>query len=134
MKISKHLHSCLVVEEAGKRILIDPGNYTFEEGALDVEKMEKLDLILITHEHLDHACPPFIKKLLERFPEVTILANSSVSKILSKDGIFVRTPTSDKIQVFLEIANAPHELLLGGRFRTISKSFCYSTSFRDGKR
>lgn len=89
MKISKHIHSCLLVEDQGKTILIDPGNYTFEEGGLDVKKLEKLDAILITHEHLDHMYPPLIKKILEKFSEVKIYSNEAVKKVLEKDGINV---------------------------------------------
>lgn len=44
MRISKHIHSCLTVEAEGKRILIDPGNYTFDEGVLDVGKLENLSI------------------------------------------------------------------------------------------
>src|SRR3989344_7380024 len=111
MKITKHIHSCLLVEEAGKRILIDPGNYTFDEGALDLGKIGNLDLILITHEHLDHAYPPLIKKVLERFPEIKILANGAVRNFLMKEGISAFMDNFEGIT----LANAPHEILLGGR-------------------
>ena len=111
MKITKHIHSCLVVEDMGKKILIDPGNYTFEESALDLKKNDGLDLILITHEHLDHAYPPLIKKDLERFPEVKILANSAVKNFLMKEGINAFTDSFEGIS----LTNAPHEVLLGGR-------------------
>lgn len=95
----------------GKKILIDPGNYTFEKGALDIGKMEKLDLILITHEHSDHAYPPLIKKVLERFSDVKILTNLSTKNFLMKEGISAFADNFDGI--FL--ADAPHEVLLGGR-------------------
>ena len=111
MKITKHIHSCLLVEDAGKRILVDPGNYTFEEGALDLWKIDGLDLILITHEHLDHAYPPLIKKVLERFPDVKILANLSTKNFLTKEGIGSFANNFDGIT----LADAPHEFLLGGR-------------------
>ena len=111
MKISKHIHSCLLVEDDGKRILIDPGNYTFDEGALDLKKIDGLDLILITHEHLDHAYPPLIKKVFERFPGVKILANLSTKNFLIKEGINSFTDSFENIS----FADAPHELLLGGR-------------------
>ncbi|MDO8655088.1 MAG: MBL fold metallo-hydrolase, partial [bacterium] len=51
MKITKYVHSCLLVEEQGKTALIDPGNYTFQSKALDLRYIEKLDFVLITHEH-----------------------------------------------------------------------------------
>ena len=101
----------MLVEDAGKRILIDPGNYTFDEGALDLGKIDSLDLILITHEHLDHAYPPLIKKVLERFPDVKILANLSTKNFLIKEGINSFTDSFEGIA----LADAPHEVLLGGR-------------------
>lgn len=111
MKISKHIHSCLLVEDGWKTILIDPGNYTFEEDGLDVKKLDKLDMILITHEHLDHVYPPLIKKILEKFPEIKIYSNGAVKNVLAKDGIKTET-MGDEI---FSVVSAPHELLLGGR-------------------
>lgn len=129
MKISKHIHSCLLAEDQGKTILIDPGNYTFEEGGLDVKKLERLDAILITHEHLDHMCPPLIKKILEKFAEVKIYSNEAVKKVLAKDGINVLTSDGQKDvgrpeisggstsigRLNLQALSAPHELVLGGK-------------------
>lgn len=99
------------MEGEGKTILVDPGNYTFDEGALDVGKMDALDLILITHEHLDHVYPPLIKKVLGKFPEIKILANASVRKFLQKEGI---NDFADNFEG-ISLADAPHEVLLGGR-------------------
>ena len=63
MKVSKHLHSCLLVEDdAGPVALLDPGNYTLEESALPVDELSRLDFVLITHEHQDHMSVPLIKK------------------------------------------------------------------------
>src|SRR3990167_1958183 len=87
MKISKYIHSCLLVEDEGKTILIDPGNYTFEEKGLDIGKLEKLDFLLITHEHPDHMHMPLIKEILEKFPQAQIISNNSVKKILEERGI-----------------------------------------------
>ena len=111
MKITKHIHSCLVAEEAGRRILIDPGNYTFDDGGLDLKTIDTLDLILITHEHLDHAYPPLIKKVLEKFPDVKILTNLFAKNFLMREGINAFTDNFEGVS----LADAPHELLLGGR-------------------
>lgn len=87
MKISKHLHSCLLVEEQDKVILIDPGNFTFNEKTLDIDKLTKLDYILITHEHADHCHLPFIKELVSKFPDVKIISNPSVVELLKTENI-----------------------------------------------
>ena len=111
MKISKHIHSCLLVEDEGQIILIDPGNYTFEERALDLDKISKLDYLLVTHEHQDHMYMPLIRQILEKFPKIKIISNSSVKKIMEDEGLKLQTEEEDKIA----IEDAPHELLLGGR-------------------
>ena len=111
MKISKHLHSCLLAEEAGKIILIDPGNYTFEEKALDIGKLEKLDFLLITHEHQDHIYLPFLKIILEKFPQVKIISSPSVAGLLGAEKISVSTEGNEVIS----FVSARHELLLGGK-------------------
>ena len=112
MKISKHIHSCLLVEDESKTILIDPGNYTFEEKGLDIGKLEKLDFLLITHEHPDHMHMPLIKEILEKFPQAQIISNNSVKKILEERGI---NATENVEHSMFNILKAPHELLLGGR-------------------
>ncbi|MBI2023063.1 MBL fold metallo-hydrolase [Candidatus Giovannonibacteria bacterium] len=113
MKISKHVHSCLLVEENGKTLLIDPGNYTFEEKALDVAALKSLDYILITHEHQDHVFLPFLKAILEKFPQAKIISNPSVAEILREENILLEAEllTNEDIILF----PAPHELLLGGK-------------------
>ncbi|MAG15720.1 hypothetical protein CMO88_01520 [Candidatus Woesearchaeota archaeon] len=105
MKISKHVHSCLLVEENNNIIIIDPGEYS----SLDVDALEKLDFILITHEHADHMHVPLIKKAVDKFPDVKIISNSSVAEILGKEGIKVLTEGNE----FIEIEAMPHEKVLG---------------------
>ncbi len=110
MRISKRVHSCLLIEEQGKAVLIDPGNYTAQENALDLGKLEKLNFLLITHEHQDHMEIPLIKEIAQKFPDVEIISNFSVAEILSKEGLQVSTQGN----AFIEVQDAPHEKLLGG--------------------
>jgi|SRR3989344_1080504 len=97
MKISKHTHSCLLVEDRGKVALIDPGEYTAQAGALDVNKIEKLDYIVITHEHQDHMYIPLIKEVMEKFPNAQIMSNLSVKTKLEKVGLSVITESNNDI-------------------------------------
>src|SRR3990167_3859440 len=97
MKISKHTHSCLLVEDNGKVALVDPGEYTAQAGTLDVSKMEKLDYIVITHEHQDHMYIPLIKEVMEKFPNAQIMSNSSVKTKLGEVGLSVITESNRDI-------------------------------------
>lgn len=110
MKISKHIHSCLVVEDQEKVFLIDPGSYSFDYKGLDLNTVEKLDYILITHQHLDHMDIRFIKELLDKFPEARIISNKSVAEILIKE----KYPVSVSGDSLVQTEPAPHERLFEG--------------------
>lgn len=105
MRITKYVHSCLLIEEAGKTILIDPGIFTYEEHALAITTIQKLDYLLITHEHPDHMHMPFIKELISRFPSVMIITNPAIVSLLQKENIHAETVGDELIH----ITEAPHE-------------------------
>ncbi len=109
MIISKHIHSCLLIEENNKVFLIDPGNYTYEEGGLNLDKLTKLDYILITHEHPDHMYLPFIKDIINKFPNVKIISSDSVVSILKKESI----DASSDADVGISFKESPHEEVFG---------------------
>lgn len=109
MKISKYVHSCLLIEEQDKTILIDPGNYTAEEKILNISRLEKLDFVLITHEHQDHLDITLIQELVRKFPETRLISNSSVTVLLEKEGLVVSPGGND----FIVMEDVPHEKLLG---------------------
>lgn len=109
MKVTKFLHSCLLVEDQGKTFLSDPGNFTDEAGVLNLEKISNIDYILITHEHADHMCPPLIKKILEKFPGAKIITNNSAKAVLENEGISAQTEGTD----FIQTKVIPHEKIFG---------------------
>lgn len=108
MKITKFVHSCLLVEmpePVNRTALFDPGQYS--EGALDVAKLEYLDDIIITHGHYDHLSIPLIKQLVGKFPQVRITAPSEVVAVLKGEGIAASAEPSAGIAFF----SAPHEVI-----------------------
>lgn len=105
MKVTKFVHSCLLIEEGELKILVDPGEYSFTEKALEIEKLPSLDYILITHEHADHMYISGIKQILEEFPKVKIITNPSAGEVLKKEGIEV----SQELPDFIKIKEVPHE-------------------------
>ncbi len=98
MKISKHIHSCLLIKDKGKAILLDPGNYSYDEKGLDITSLDQLDFIGITHVHPDHMYPPFIKELLKKFPNAKVIGNKQVLEALKKDDISVTNAGNEMIE------------------------------------
>jgi L-ascorbate metabolism protein UlaG (beta-lactamase superfamily) len=52
MKVTKFPQSTLVIEDGGKRILIDPG--TIATGAHNLDEFGEIGAVLFTHQHADH--------------------------------------------------------------------------------
>lgn len=105
MRITKYIHSCLLVEDQNTFVLIDPGNYTCDAKVLDINKLSKLDYLLITHEHPDHFYMPFIKEILQKFPNIKIISNSSVVELLNKENIKASIERDD----FVKVKDQAHE-------------------------
>lgn len=106
MKITKLVHSCLLVEmpaPVNRTALFDPGTMNI----VDVERLEYLDDIIITHSHDDHLDMELIKKLVVKFPAVRITTTPEVVKILVGEGIAATSAPSEGIEFF----NSPHEAI-----------------------
>ena len=103
MKVTKFVHSCLLVETDGRTALFDPGLYS--ESALDINRIERLDDILITHEHGDHFSLNLVKQVVQKFPQVRITGTQPVVDQLAEAGIKASSEPSEGV-VFFE---SPHE-------------------------
>lgn len=111
MKITKFVHSCLLIENEDKTILVDPGNYSYDAHVLNITKLKHLDAIGITHEHMDHVYIPWIKEIRRKFPDVPIYTNSSVEKLLRKEAITNVITTGN---AFISFTPIPHEKIWFG--------------------
>jgi L-ascorbate metabolism protein UlaG (beta-lactamase superfamily) len=103
LKITKFVHSCVLVETTEKVALFDPGAMSAE--AVSAASFERLDLILITHIHADHYNPELIKQLVLRFPQVRITTNKEVKADLATHGITASDQAPDGVKFF----DSPHE-------------------------
>ena len=101
MKITKYLHSCLLIQNAKTTVLIDPGNYTFQEQVFPFDTIPTIDYIAITHEHQDHMDPDFIKALVEKYPHVRIIANEVIKELLVKNALVVESTASNPLSTTL---------------------------------
>jgi L-ascorbate metabolism protein UlaG (beta-lactamase superfamily) len=101
LKITKFVHSCLLVEmpePTNRTALFNPGMMSAE--ALDVDKLEHLDDIIITHSHGDHFSPELVAKLVQKFPKVRITSTPEVVAALAEKGIQATDQSSDGIELF----------------------------------
>jgi L-ascorbate metabolism protein UlaG (beta-lactamase superfamily) len=114
MKISKYLHSCLVFEQDGYKLLFDPGKFTFAEGEVTPDIFSDVNSIVITHIHPDHLDAENLK-IMARLSGATIYTNAQVSEALHKAGIVHTVWEQGIYQVGpfkLEAIPVVHELIL----------------------
>jgi L-ascorbate metabolism protein UlaG (beta-lactamase superfamily) len=97
VRLTKFGHSCLLVEEAGARVLLDPGS--FSEG---FEELEGLTAVCVTHQHPDHLDRDRLRALLD--------GNSGV-RVVADEG---SAPALDEAGAAVEVVHDGDELTLGG--------------------
>lgn len=85
--ITKLVHACLLVEAGDKRILMDPGIFTWNDERFDLSMVEGVDRILITHEHADHVSIDLVQATLERSNDAEVETTEAMSRILSEQNI-----------------------------------------------
>lgn len=111
MRITKLGHCCLLIKENNIKILTDPGNFTINAQ----EKIKNIDLILITHEHADHLHISSLKTILKNNPNVKIITNKSVGKLIEKEKIKFEIIEDKEIKkfkgIFLEALEGKHETI-----------------------
>lgn len=99
MKITKLGHCCLLIEEAGERILTDPGNYSESQN-----EVKDIDFVLITHEHQDHLHIDSLKIVLENNPQAKVITNTAVAKLLDEASIAYELIADNETRKLGEVA------------------------------
>ena len=110
MRITKYGHSCILVEEGGLRILIDPGNFVFMDGKVKPEDFKNIDIVLLTHEHQDHTFIDALKIIVQN-NHPNIITNKSVGKALKESGIPFQEHAGN---LPIKLIDCPHGLLPEG--------------------
>lgn len=111
MIIKKFLHSCILLEDKGKKLLIDPGAFCFIEKKITPKDIGPVDVILLTHRHPDHFFPDALKEFIS-FQPCAIVSNHDIASLLNQEGIVCQVMVhgeSREISGFtIEAFEAPH--------------------------
>ena len=75
MRVTKHHHAALTLQDSGKTLVIDPGSFT--DPLIDLSEVVG---IVITHEHPDHWTPDHLDRLLKNAPGIPILGPRGFAK------------------------------------------------------
>jgi hypothetical protein len=81
MRLTKHGHACLELLENGKRLIVDPGNYTE-----DLVGLTDVVAIVLTHNHDDHTVEAQLDRILEASPHAKIFGTDEVVTRLEAAG------------------------------------------------
>lgn len=76
MKIIKYAHSCLLVEESGKKLVIDPGVYSTDLPL----PLKGVSAVVVTHFHADHMSEESLKQLQADNPDAPFFAPSQAAE------------------------------------------------------
>ncbi|MEU9009009.1 MBL fold metallo-hydrolase [Streptomyces sp. NPDC048479] len=77
MRLTKKTHACIRLEKDGQTLVIDPGTFSEQDAAIGA------DVILVTHEHLDHFNEDRLRAALEANPAAGIWTLRSVAEKIS---------------------------------------------------
>lgn len=109
----------MLIETQGKKILIDPGIYEYEESLL-TSSWDKIDILLITHKHGDHYHLPAVERIVsasnpkfytsqevaDKYPEITPTQIVKEGDVIDINDIKIETVKAvHGFQPFLKEAN-----------------------------
>lgn len=80
MQLTKFPQSCLILEKAGERILIDPGSFALD--AHHLVDFGAFSAVLYTHRHPDHFDPRLVDAVLDS--DVALYGNADVAGVIGR--------------------------------------------------
>jgi len=75
MRIIKHEHAHLTVQDRGESLIVDPGSFS-----PDLGELETVVGVVITHEHADHWTPEHLERIAGKFPGVAVFGTAAVAE------------------------------------------------------
>ena len=95
MKITKLVHSCIIIELDNKKILVDPGVYSWQNETVKSANFSNISAVVITHNHPDHLNNDFADAIKEASPNATWYGTKQVAEQLVNLNIECHTESQD---------------------------------------
>lgn len=118
MRVSKFIHSCVLVEKADSSILFDPGKFSFIEKLVRPDQFHNLTAVILTHSHPDHLDTDALAAILANNPSATVYGNAETVGGLAakKTEATLFENGSKKVGAFhVRAAAAEHAQILGSK-------------------
>jgi L-ascorbate metabolism protein UlaG (beta-lactamase superfamily) len=99
-------HASFYIRLGGKGIVIDPvfGDPWLLSREVPVEspidKMKRIDYVLVSHDHRDHADAPTLERLAQKFPDARFIGGLGMEDVLSSGVNGIKTHTAGWFQQF----------------------------------
>ncbi|CAH0182329.1 hypothetical protein SRABI121_02027 [Microbacterium sp. Bi121] len=87
MRVTKHEHAALRLDESGESLIIDPGSFT-----TPLDELSSVIGVVLTHEHPDHWTPEHLDRILRAAPGTPIFAPAGVAAAATDYEITVVAP------------------------------------------
>ena len=110
MKVTRYFQSCLLIEDKGARILIDPSGQEKDR----LSEFGKLDAVFYTHEHGDHFDAGMAQDFVEQ-GVAPVYANASTAKLIEASKTEVKDGQEYEINgLKVKAIELPHCLMADG--------------------
>jgi L-ascorbate metabolism protein UlaG (beta-lactamase superfamily) len=110
MKVTRYFQSCLLIENNGVRILIDPSGQEKER----LGDFGKLDAVFYTHEHGDHFDADMARDFVEQ-GIAPVYANASTAKLIEASKTVIEDGQEYDVKgLKIKAVELPHCLMVDG--------------------
>jgi L-ascorbate metabolism protein UlaG (beta-lactamase superfamily) len=110
MKVTRYFQSCLLVEDNGVRVLIDPSGQEKER----LGDFGKLDAVFYTHEHSDHFDADMARDFVEQ-GIAPVYANASTAKLIEASKTVIEDGQEYDVKgLKIKAVELPHCLMVDG--------------------
>lgn len=106
MKVTKFVHSCLLLEKNDVKVLVDPGMYSWQDERVMNFDFSNILAVVITHNHADHLSEDFVTAVEQASPNAKWYGTQEVVDDLGKLDIAGLSANEDSDIQFIKSEHA----------------------------